>query len=430
MVTTHRRPRPHQDSEEPPLNPLIFSTLREARTIPKMIRRRPNTSTVLVMVIFFSVVIMWSLSAARILLVNSPSQSKQTPRISLQQHSRPLHLDNVTTFSKRQMQSPPLRGHQPSPEDILFESWKRNYHTTNLSMEERQIHFVYGLWDTSDGDPNRPGKSAKKHSDNSNMPLSFRHNLQVYQAQNPDWIIHTWFNKTEIERLVALWTSPDNPPSASSFDRDQIQAIRDAWAVARPVQRADLFRYLLLYQLGGFYFDLDVVTSGNNTVAFFMDQVGLNPSLHTAALFWEMGRLTLQEQAKSAKELVRRGLPEYRTRLSNYCIWSKPNSKLIKCAIELASSRILYVQKNFNLTTVEQRIPVTLYSSGPDVVTECAFGVRRSDEMDGTTTKSNMMEEEDEVVKYHMTRDKVLVVDPGPNLINGNTFSWKNKLAA
>jgi hypothetical protein len=191
-----------------------------------------------------------------------------------------------------------------------------------------------------------------------------------------------------------------------------------------------LFRYLLLYQFGGFYFDLDVVTSGNNTVAFFMDQVGLNPSLHTAALFWEMGRLTLQEQAKSAKEIVRRGLPEYRTRLSNYCIWSKPNSKLTKCAIELASSRILYVQKNLNFTTVQQRIPVTLYSSGPDVVTECAFGVRRSDEMDGTTTKSTMMEEEDEVVKNHMTRDKVLVVDPGPNLINGNMFSWRNKLAA
>jgi hypothetical protein len=430
MVTTHRRPRPHQDSEEPPLNPLIFSTLREARTIPKMIRRRPNTSTVLMVVIVLFVVIIWSLIAARLLLVNSPSQSKQTPRISLQQHSRPLHLGNVTTFSKRQMQSPHLRGHQPSPEDILFDSWKRNYHTTNLSMEDRQIHFVYGLWDTSDGDPNRPGKSANKHADNSNMPLSFRHNLQVYQAQNPDWIIHTWFNKTEIERLVALWTSPEHPPSASSFGRDQSQAIRHAWAVARPVQRADLFRYLLLYQFGGFYFDLDVVTSGNNTVAFFMDQVGLNPSLHTAALFWEMGRLTLQEQAKSAKEIVRRGLPEYRTRLSNYCIWSKPNSKLTKCAIELASSRILYVQKNLNFTTVQQRIPVTLYSSGPDVVTECAFGVRRSDEMDGTTTKSTMMEEEDEVVKNHMTRDKVLVVDPGPNLINGNMFSWRNKLAA
>lgn len=426
MVTTHRRHRLQQHTGHQPTNsspPLVSSTERDTRKTQTAIRRRPNALVTLMVVSPFLVVLIWLLSAVRVYLLPSPPllSSQKTGGLPVQR------LDTQTMFSRHKRDYPALRGNIPS-KDSVFEAWKQSHHATNFSKEvDRQMHFVFGLWDS---DADTQTGSSKSTNIISKMPLSFQRNLQVYQAQNPEWTIHTWFSKTEIEHVVELWTVPDLDPFESSFDQETRQKIRHAWAVARPVQQADLFRYLLLHQFGGFYFDLDVVTSGNNTVDFFMDQVGLNPSMHTAALFWEMGRLTPQEQAKSSKDVVRRGLPEYRTRLSNYCLWSQPRSNLTKCAIKLASSRIVDVQQRFNFTTVEQRIPATLYSSGPDVVTECAFGVRRYDDLDGTAIVSPIKEDEEEVVKNQMTKEKVLVVDPGPNLVNGNTFSWRNRLAA
>eukprot|EP00980_Cylindrotheca_fusiformis_P023641 scaffold10700_cov108-Cylindrotheca_fusiformis.AAC.5 len=423
MATSQRR-RPQRDNNLISLNGHGCLSNSESdysrKTRTRRIRKRPKNGLLIAVVVILGFFIIYVLCTVWAYLFLSQPRGNDWRGAS----PKTLGLDRpLNRGARHRMEVLSLRGNHAllQAQDTAFEAWKKTSHEMYLSVEERQIHFIFGLWD-NDGDPSKPA--------DQNMPLFFRRNLQVYQAQNPGWRIRTWFNRTEINSLVERWTSPQ-PQSESSLGMDDRQTIRQAWAVARPVQKADLFRYLLLHQFGGFYFDLDVVTSGNNTVEFFMKQVELDPRLHTAALFWEMGRLTPEEQAISAKEIVRRGLPEYKTRLSNYCLWSKPQSNLTKCAIQLASSRILYVQQHFNVTTIQQKIPATLYSSGPDVVTECAFGVRRSDEMHGTAAEATSnMDSEDEVLTRHMTKDRVLVVDPGPNLINGNTFSWRNAAAA
>ena len=75
------------------------------------------------------------------------------------------------------------------------------------------------------------------------------------------------------------------------------------------------------------------------------------------------------------------------------------------------------------------RVATTLYSTGPDVVTECAFGVRDADTPDLRIGRKPE-NEENIALRTHVTSQNVLVVDPGPLLRNGNTFSWKNGRAA
>mmetsp|Transcript_36312 Transcript_36312/g.75556 ORF Transcript_36312/g.75556 Transcript_36312/m.75556 type:complete len:341 (-) Transcript_36312:603-1625(-) len=286
------------------------------------------------------------------------------------------------------------------------------FHQPRVPEKERNIHFIFGLWE-EETDPKTVAQ---------NMPPNFQRNLQIFEDHNPGWKIKKWFSKAEIEEHIQLWTKPSN---STSGGKKRSYSVREAWRVASPVQRADMFRYLMLWKLGGFYFDLDVTCAGNNSVVELMKAVELDPSVHTAALFWERGRLDTFEQYESQLEPVRRGIPEYRTRLANYALWSRPGSKMMKCAIQLATYRIIKVHKADH--QLEERIPRVLYSSGPDVICECAFGVRDK-YFKGTSI--SIPQNEDEVIRTRITTDNVLVVDPGPNLVNGNTFSWKNEQAA
>eukprot|EP00527_Entomoneis_sp_CCMP2396_P006388 CAMPEP_0198155282 /NCGR_PEP_ID=MMETSP1443-20131203/69053_1 /TAXON_ID=186043 /ORGANISM="Entomoneis sp., Strain CCMP2396" /LENGTH=337 /DNA_ID=CAMNT_0043822027 /DNA_START=35 /DNA_END=1048 /DNA_ORIENTATION=+ len=277
---------------------------------------------------------------------------------------------------------------------------------SSIPRKERNIHFIFGLWDDDVG---------------KGLPVEFRRNLKAFERSNPNWRIFKWFRKPMIERYAKAWTVGNS----SKDDEGSFPSTWKAWKVARPVQRADLFRYIMLWQMGGFYFDLDVEISGDNSVAALMKAVDLNPSIHTAALFYEKGRLTEEEAVWSAHDIGRDGLPEYRTRLSNYALWSRPRSKLMECAVQLATYRILKVSKED--LDLDSRLLATLYSSGPDVVTECAFGVR---EKGFQGSAGRPLQDEEEVVQSNITKDKVLVKDPGPNIVNGNTFSWKNEKAA
>ena len=66
--------------------------------------------------------------------------------------------------------------------------------------------------------------------------------MQTWKDMNPQCLHQLW-NDTEIASLARL-KSPD--------------LIWPIWDGLSPVERADVFRYLVLYERGGYYVDLDV----------------------------------------------------------------------------------------------------------------------------------------------------------------------------
>src|SRR5437868_13114517 len=62
---------------------------------------------------------------------------------------------------------------------------------------------------------------------------------------HPDWE-HLFFTDENITRFIHT----EFPEYRSAFD-----------AFKKPIQRMDFFRYLAIFRLGGFYFDLDVLLS-------------------------------------------------------------------------------------------------------------------------------------------------------------------------
>ena len=66
--------------------------------------------------------------------------------------------------------------------------------------------------------------------------------MQTWKDMNPHCLHQLW-NDTEIAELARL-KSPE--------------VIWPIWGGLSPVERADVFRYLVLYERGGYYADLDV----------------------------------------------------------------------------------------------------------------------------------------------------------------------------
>ena len=102
----------------------------------------------------------------------------------------------------------------------------------------------------------------------------------ILQRLHPDWE-YRFFDDAEIHEFVA-----------SEFP--QYQPVFEAFP--RSIQRIDFFRYLAVYKLGGFYFDLDVLLSeelrplqGFGCV-FPFEELSLNPYLErTHEIDWEIG---------------------------------------------------------------------------------------------------------------------------------------------
>lgn len=97
---------------------------------------------------------------------------------------------------------------------------------------------------------------------------------------HPDWE-YIFFTDDDIERFVA----DEFPKYRSTFD-----------AFTEPIQRVDFFRYLAVFRLGGFYFDLDVLLSRPLTdllgceSVFPFEELTLNRFLRRRyKMDWELG---------------------------------------------------------------------------------------------------------------------------------------------
>lgn len=97
---------------------------------------------------------------------------------------------------------------------------------------------------------------------------------------HPDWE-YLYFDDADIRRFLRA----ECPEYKAAFDR-----------FPRPIQRIDFFRYLAIYHLGGFYFDLDVFLSeplddlGAHGCVFPFEELTLSRHLReTHGIDWEIG---------------------------------------------------------------------------------------------------------------------------------------------
>jgi hypothetical protein len=266
---------------------------------------------------------------------------------------------------------------------------------TLIKPDENAIHFVFGLW-----------------SDGKTMPTKFQSNLGAWKAANPSRPVHVW-NNTGCSALVQ-----NHFPEYESIYRS-----------SAPIQKADLVRYMIILTYGGFYGDLDVGCVDSNNLGVLFQKLELGPT-HSAMTFWEMGRLSKASAIESARiHPIRRQIPEYQTRLANYAFWCKPGCALLKRVLGLAMHRVQRTRQRggHDASDVDYRI---LYTTGPDVFTEASIGIRDKDYTPPKSLAAHKGSGAEPLEKRWLSPDQVLVVDPGPLLWNGNTFSWRGSSEA
>ncbi len=182
-------------------------------------------------------------------------------------------------------------------------------------------HFCYGLWD--DGD----------------LPDSFQANVNEWKKQG--WTVHVW-NGEEVDQLLEKY--PAFKEVAATFDRK--------------VQKADLARYLIVYEYGGFYFDLDCEPKKgclfddwqknhhNARAIFFIEHMASKKSLEKVILY-----------------PIRQGQPELPRRLANFSFGAEAKHPLIWNILELLQIRCAsFPEYNGDYDII--------YKTGPDCLTE------------------------------------------------------------
>lgn len=124
--------------------------------------------------------------------------------------------------------------------------------------------------------PQRIIQTAKSRD----LPLLARAAAMNLKLLHPEWE-YLFFDDDDIRRFVAQ-------------EFPQYQAVFDAFP--RPIQRIDFFRYLAVFRLGGFYFDMDVFLSESlagllkHTCVFTFEELTLNRFLRQQyGMDWEIG---------------------------------------------------------------------------------------------------------------------------------------------
>eukprot|EP00043_Microstomoeca_roanoka_P003380 m.43452 g.43452 ORF g.43452 m.43452 type:complete len:334 (-) comp12039_c0_seq1:151-1152(-) len=200
------------------------------------------------------------------------------------------------------------------------------------------IHFMFGLWD--DGD----------------LPQTFANTLEAWRRVNPAWKIKLW-RKDEIK---ALW-------------RDHFPEYKHIWARAKPIQRADIARLMIILKFGGLYADLDCTPS--RPVDDVFDEAGFRFVAHEAIVCLEDDK-TPEQMAHTARWPIRKGVAEYHRRVANYVFWAKPGAKLVENALKLAIHRVETTESTYYHVPGRPDLNnpyAIIYTTGPDVLTEAVF---------------------------------------------------------
>src|SRR2546426_1369956 len=115
-----------------------------------------------------------------------------------------------------------------------------------------------------------------KHRDLSLKQRAMTTNLRLL---NPDYD-YLFFDNEDVERFI----DREFPQHRHVFDSFRF-----------PIQRCDFFRYLAVYRLGGFYFDLDVLLASelssllSNGCVFPFEGLTFSRLLRSYGMDWEIG---------------------------------------------------------------------------------------------------------------------------------------------
>lgn len=191
-------------------------------------------------------------------------------------------------------------------------------------------HFVFGLWDTGP------------------MPDEFARTVRMWQAQG--WNTQVW-DKAAVETLMGKY------PEWETLYRN----------LSRPVQQADLARYVIVFDQGGFYFDLDnVPVDSAKPLKHYVQQ-----SNKSAIYFLESVQPESWVEHTARRFPIREGVLEHPERLANFAFGAVAQHESLQAIMDLVVAR---VSKNPG--------PVdnygVLYTTGPDAVTDALQTWRRT----------------------------------------------------
>lgn len=264
-----------------------------------------------------------------------------------------------------------------------------------VSPSNKVIHFVYlELW---------PGGST------------FQENLRQWRRVNPQFTITVWSLK-----LVNALFREYFPDTFHIFQKSS------------PIQKSDLARYAILAAKGGWYFDLDVtihckanarVRGGfkcqNDMISMEQADFFKKGKGGGGTLFFERQPLSKKEQVQSTKRTCRRNIPEYKNRLANYALHSNNQQgqfffrNVLYTAICRVAASTSATRHSSTCTDPEYNI---LFTTGPDVLTEVAYGNRQ---VEGECGKFQIPLS-DNAKKYSIN-----IVDPKLMVMNANSFTWR-----
>jgi mannosyltransferase OCH1-like enzyme len=180
-------------------------------------------------------------------------------------------------------------------------------------------HFCYGLWD-------------------DDAPSEFYNNT-MKEWEKKGWSIRFW-GREEVDELLGKY------PSLESL----------SMSFTRKVQKADLARYLIVYEHGGFYFDLDCRPRG----ASLLDDLEEH-SLDSSVFFVEYTMVPIL--AKQTRFFpIRKGIPEHVEHLANFAFGASEKSPVIWRIIELLEERC-------NLNPTYNGDYDIIYKTGPNCLT-------------------------------------------------------------
>lgn len=127
-------------------------------------------------------------------------------------------------------------------------------------------------------------------------------------------------------------------------------------SVPRNIQRADIARLIVVYDQGGFYFDLDCNTTRRS--ASLLEEKAQQIFFVESHISMIRAKLTAKNQP------IRKGIPELTRRIANYSFGAVSGSRVVAAILSLIVQRVQdQVGKKINDYGV-------LYTTGPDAVTE------------------------------------------------------------
>lgn len=193
----------------------------------------------------------------------------------------------------------------------------------NIDTEvPKTMHFVYGLWDSDE------------------IPSVFLRNIDLWLSQG--WKIKLW-GRGEVEDLLKRY--PD------------VEGVY--YSLSRNIQRADLARYIIVYDQGGFYSDCDC-----SPKRFSLMNMLMANSKSTSFFFIE-DYLAKKIVESRSNHFMRKVIPEFnRQKICNYLFGAVAGCEIVKKCINESVRRC----QLFNNEFIDDL--GVIITTGPEVTTD------------------------------------------------------------